>query len=919
MPQSKFPHWHIMLLCSEAHSAEMGIKELNLKQTIPFLVDYLQSHISTLPLVVQKLAAALDQMREYFNLGHSEIVETIYEQALRLPSNEFILFPSDWYKRYDHLMIYKLEKTSESSLLFSIYTTDYNEQSPQQVNLHRFDPVIRYEIPAAEWSKDEFKYYFISVFSQLIWINKLTIPTENFYSHILTKLSYLGAKLVLSKPNKDEHFIYGQLTANTAHQILNSLLVDHFNTYEEYQQLMYAWRTASLNQYLMQLEQEHELSNPQKIKSLRYCIESNLRFLNMRKSNGDYLFTQEYKKTELARIQPYLEQFREAEKKIPQYSINRPCFPKRPKEYFSRALKELERPKEKNEHVKHIKSPDIHHTRLTGDSTQLIMELKAFSKELNELYSNHQYDEALQRLEELVFKSLPLPLKQLNEPLNPLYQSINDYLKAKDLFSVMQQLEFKVREHLSRTHMVFHISINFAVIMMHVFSALLVQDQENNSLWRALLSYLPISKEIHHCASIASYNPSIDDRFDRICALLPTEYLSSSTLDAAEAKCYQEVLQKKPLLNQLGNSLFLIQKKYEMDNYLLRMMKWEKLNNEEKGRMQQPESPAQKLLQLEHDQLHSLYGFHHTPDLMSLKTPLETLPEIGFRSIDSPIAMQDDVLSDWNELKQLQAMIAQLRVCLGIKPMGFFPTTIPFWGMDFASSYQNKYSFTDPTVPKFNWGENHDSRITLEQISLLDKEKLFLRYERKTQILLTLDYFCKNPQHVKRSGIPYYIEANLMQSGLLLAQLRANAPSFFRCFNHFMQVGLLYHKEDNTLTPEGIFYIRIGYLVYHYAAAVQAEHISHLNNFYQQLTALIQSCSNPSIKSNLHLYRYLTVPHLSNMRLITSPYSLAITLKICCCLKGIYQLQHPAPLFPNVYMSTLIHLGSMMKQLCSDI
>ncbi|MCX7121910.1 MAG: DUF3638 domain-containing protein [Gammaproteobacteria bacterium] len=943
---------HFAHICSEAYLAgAFELEGFNFKETTAFLSNYVETHLTTLPTETQKVCAALRDLAvcntavRDRGVNWDELLAQIHQKARDLLGDDFILLPGGWCGHPGHAMIYELRKTETGGLIFKIYNSG-DGLSEHKLHLGEYDPVVSYEIPREELQRQDFETHFKVVMKKLMAVSDVAGRDEErvqsgseLYNNVIAKIHYLGGRLAgrAEAPTAEERKKHtrGQLAGTCAQNALHEMLKGHFSDIDEYKRFMYRFKAHAMECYVRNLKESGEFSKPEKKALLEKGIKSNLRLLNRKAQDGGYLFPDDqYKREELGRLSRYLVELSQVQKKKTQIQYDTSAAKSSPEKATICANPIISKVSEgRSDAVRRDRkeSPSVlPETTILTETADLVADLNRAVDELKQLQSAGRHEEAIRRMESLIFTQLKLPENSINEPLKPPYATLDTNEKIQHFFQLMNELK-NLSERLYLEHkdqlgvrgggyygcysinsvLQKHINLHLMIINAHVFSGLPAckrQPQVYEKLLQKMVGCFRSKEEMLSEYGMASNKPIVDDRYEKICVLVNDPRIrGKEEIENVELAVLKETISQRPYLLKIGEELFEIQKKKEIIAYGIAIDSW---NNHQSSyfREDSPVNPKAKHIFLKKNGLHAAYGF-----LMNMSPANENLYSEEVGRIQDGVSERETITSELDRFqKEVKSIIQFKTAFLGcfegnLWSYSFENERLCYKGKDYESGAERAKvkdirrrfehasreteddlsgKLTVYTVVDRLFRDSqltcHDEYIT-QSMGVADKnntdskimlcisdkrrrELMLLRLVRETQIPLTLDYFSRNLAHLTDRNIKIYVEANLFQPGLLRKEILKNSDLFFSQFNRFVDSGLRLYKEKNSPTKESLFFIRISFLVFQYAARLDPErHIEKLDSFYIRINELIRSCDDDSVKRTLLKYRLMTADEITNL------------------------------------------------------
>jgi hypothetical protein len=153
---------------------------------------------------------------------------------------------------------------------------------------------------------------------------------------------------------------------------------------------------------------------------------------------------------------------------------------------------------------------------------------------------------------------------------------------------------------------------------------------------------------------------------------------------------------------------------------------------------------------------------------------------------------------------------------------------------------------------------NEQKNKVITQEDIVGRDYFHLRSVPSLQISLTLDYFRRHIAELDSESIQLYVEANLMQPGLLCEALKNS--DFLPQFAKFLKKGELFFNKNGQYSRESLWFLRLDFLVsrYLYFTDKQAG-LSRLQKIQKQL---LKQLSQPNAAEIIYVqqqYLFLTL------------------------------------------------------------
>lgn len=164
----------------------------------------------------------------------------------------------------------------------------------------------------------------------------------------------------------------------------------------------------------------------------------------------------------------------------------------------------------------------------------------------------------------------------------------------------------------------------------------------------------------------------------------------------------------------------------------------------------------------------------------------------------------------------------------------------------------------------FNKKKNH--RMTKFDLFVKQLAHLRLCLVPEHQIILTLDYFIRSAHHVSEVVHQYFVEANLLQSGLLLSF--TNTQALLQQWDQFFSAAMRECQDQKgSITLAGLSLLRTQYYLNQYFNLPE-----RLRGDFARFNELLSREDRKEVASTLHQYRFMTIMALGATDLYGEAY-----------------------------------------------
>lgn len=813
----------------------------------------------------------------------TKLAEKIHNDIKNLKGDEYLLVPGGWTDATGgHAMIYQYSLDKEGNLLFSINNSGaglsfHEKKSDKEKAL--YNPVLTYKIPKKNISEQELTRFIEQTIKvQAVNLHKIDkIKPEYLYGSVFPMLAYVKGEIIKSTTIAPDHwYTGGQLSGTCAQRSLHQMLKARFGSLDEYRRFIYGFKMHSLEDYLANRSVLHD---PQQHDLIEQAIKHNLRLLNLEQSKqpGQSLFSQNEKTAGQEQLLGYLAQLNQRQpsqtKSTAQYNnhfvpstehtmyLITPIVPQ-----FNEATDEIA-----DEPSDEVTSPLV-----MNQAQSLLAHMDALLERCGNLQVTH--DQALLEQLETFFLNLSLPEENIHEPLLEVYSTLDSDAKKLAFFEKINQLQTLYFDTCQRTIGKNVVLPRMYLVKMSVFSVIAHVDVNRSTMSKDNKHYFDFLKGIitdltryPDQSLIANNDPQRDARYKKICGLYRSESNAHDDTSSQDAVMYY-----RSLLDQATKNTDVkaeLEAKYQQkygntQSNLHTTIRTEQctalyyfLEHREELRSDTTFKPLIDAFQL---QLEIEKGYTYASNILAkynLSPYTEVLRiELDLQTDNTLCVKSSPAKKNYNHL--------EINKALRESKYGWDDTTSAAYAQCFDSASKSKRTDNDIQLVPSDLVLNRyssDFKTSLDQRPItaneLEARELFhLRHDAASQIRLTLDYFNAHLEKCISSDLQRYMEANLFQPGLLLAELTPEqAPVFFKQFDDFLNNGLAFYDKKGQLSQTSVLFIRAAYLVNQYAAQHDpARFAGRLESFYQHLNRCLETTEDPLIKASLHQYRFLT-------------------------------------------------------------
>ena len=821
----------------------------------------------------------------------TELAKKIHDDIKHLKGEEYLLVPGGWAAPDGgHAIIYQYSLDKEGNLLFSINNSGsgllfHEKKSDKEKDL--YNPVLTYTIPKDNISaKNLARFIQETIKAQTPKLHKMDkIDADYLYNRVFSLLAYVKGEISMSKTIAPNHwYTGGQLSGTCAQRSLHQMLKTRFVSLDEYRRFIYGFKMHALEEYLAQ---SGVLNDSERHDLIEQAIKHNVRLLNLEKTEqlGQSLFSQNEKKTGQEKLLGYLSQLNQ-KKPLPIKPIATVSNKSTPSTTHTLRLITPAIATVDTAIGKRCDDDVTLPIVLTTDQT-VLAHMDAVLNRCSDLGVTQ--DQALLEQLESFFLNLPLPDKTIADPLDKVYSVIDSDIKATAFYQKMNQLQmiyFDTCQRLIGKNVVLP---RMYLVKMSAFSVIghvnanwpMTADKKcYHDFLKGMLDRFSTRADL---ALIANNDPQRDARYKHICAL-HSQYSGYNETDSDRVIWYYRSL--------LDNATKDTKVKTELEKKYL--AQYGQDNSKLHVTLRSNQCTALYYFLEHEDELKSDAKFKPLIDKFQLQLDMEKAYTYG-----TPGLLSETYSSSYREISKIQLDLSNGPSGLWVEESPA-KTNFHFMGINQALR-ENKYSWKTSSVASAQYWDTNTTKRSCNNIQLLpgvfaeklnsfsitpedksslaqhqvnssdleERELFHLRRDAASQIRLTLDYFNEHVEKCVDLNLQGYVEANLFQPGLLLAELSPKqAPAFLKQFDAFINNGLDLYEKKNQLSQASLFFIHLAYQVNQYAALHDPARLGgRLEAFYQHVNRCLETTDDPSIKASLHQYRFLTATAQMNLNL----------------------------------------------------
>jgi hypothetical protein len=153
--------------------------------------------------------------------------------------------------------------------------------------------------------------------------------------------------------------------------------------------------------------------------------------------------------------------------------------------------------------------------------------------------------------------------------------------------------------------------------------------------------------------------------------------------------------------------------------------------------------------------------------------------------------------------------------------------------------------------------DGDDVPHNVTQADIIARDYYHLRSEPSLQIVLTLDYFTRNVHKLADEANQCYVEANVFQSGLLLAQI--DKGGFLPQFDTYLKTGKRFFSQNGQYSRDSVQFLRLDFLLSRYMVQKGLpQGSSRLKQIQEELEKQLALAQNPDVIYVLQQYLFLS-------------------------------------------------------------
>ena len=796
----------------------------------------------------------------------SSIANTLFKQK----EGDYVSMPGGWSSaEVGHAMVYQFKRLADK-FEFYVYNTGAGirfHERKSDLDKELYYPVQAYDFPVPQnaMKLETFLHQLmLPCFPMLRSQQDTSFDAEQLYKEVLPNIAFLNARQISIVGRAEHAFTAGQLSGTCAQRVLHHMLKENFKDLPSYQRFIYQFQRYALDNYLSELKKDHRPGDFRIDRLINQAINTLLRTLNT-----PNLFDAEHVAKEcesLLQLKPSFlkdkditfttELFLNAEPKeiglVYKYFIQT--------RGLSAAIARA-----------HALKEAIPLTRIEG-GTGLLAQLNELTIEVNALKVTHHPSLIVEGLES-VFVGFPLPKRAQDFHNNIDYYkdiSVDNQIEFYDLILALNQAYRDACTAISSTALLprmFVVALSVTSIVDYVSGRLSPLLQGHHYTFHDSLDcFMRIPFEDNKFNPwFATNHPLMDARLQWIKSLYPR--LTAVKANLPVYSYYVELLNLDPFLKSdlqkrycaptNGNFARALQEDNLTELYCFTTKETE-LEQEE---IYKPLLDKFKIqYKIEEVILRSLQAFRERcKNLKAQKLTLSYHAGVNFNYTLSTLRYSPhvDSLNDFKyELKKNTAIESALRLDYNT---GFIRRNI---NQQLKARSDNCIQVFPANVSKMDLSDEERANIAMRTIGkedIVSREFFVLRVSPRHQINLTLDYARRHLSKFSDIEHQIYFEANLFEPGLLIKELDEN-PKFLTTIDDFIADGLRHFAEKGMLSQASIFFIRLAYLINHYAAMHKPSLLSRLEALKEQLTAFVNiNLDNGSaIKHSVRQYQFLT-------------------------------------------------------------
>ncbi|MCX7117001.1 MAG: DUF3638 domain-containing protein [Legionellales bacterium] len=882
-------------------------------------ITYLKEHVAdvvrsggAISEEIQQLLRSCTELVDYErgvanskNAKHlDKVADAIIKRTLFLKKGEAVLVPGGWMDdKGGHAMIYQITKDAEGNTLFRIHNAgegiQYHAKRDEKDKL-TYNPVLTYKIPKEKMDPRNFRLIMKKAMEARI-LNapkRQPMSAKFLYEGVFPLLEgHLGAEVCIDPHETYRAFTAGQMSGTCAERSLHQMMKSSFAEKDDYRRFIYHFKARSLEDYWHVLHQEDGLQQSKLRAPVEKAIRHQLRLLNLKKtkepvsSPPEELFSYKEKARETRKLVGYLEELRRfALESLPARRVRGPenALDTR------RQLRFVQPLPVRLPDVSAYKRDDAEPVLPIAGGKDLLSNMDKLIAQCAAWRGKAQFQTLFEHLEAFI-THLPVTTP-LTAGLLPYYSEITTDAKFLEFIQKLNKIQseyFLSVDALAGASSVLPrqlvAKVGLIAVTAHVNANRPIVATGNAYCTYVSGLYSQINDDSVY---MATHDPMLDERWKEVslaCRSLPRKG-SVFQYDPSEELIgyYLRIIDSEDALKKQLEALY--QKKYSP------YFEETALFRDFYGRMQRVRTErALELKNVNNHHCEAMYYFCRNMEELRqdatfapllLKFDLQRALEAQYSGSTCRLEShpEPDVRTSWLEftikedgpkiVSTMRQTIAAIHISNALMSSKYgIQKSVAANAIQLVHPKKeisdnniqlipNRFAHLSVVLrdsPETRvWGGNWDvGNYVFGVQDLEDRELYHLRQSKHTQIPLTLDYFHRHLEKLNQPALQVYIEANLFQPGLLKTQLLDNAPDFFKLLDGFIENGLDFNQKNTQFTADALFFIRLGTLVYQYAAKLDpARFDARLQAFHHQLNVHIATQKDPAILTSLHFYRF---------------------------------------------------------------
>ncbi len=795
----------------------------------------------------------------------SDFIGTLTAQIIATTSGQQLLLPGGWLGRtVGHAMIYEFTRNEQGELLFSIYNSGagirFHEKHTTRDKTHFF-PVKTYKIPAKIDSNELHLLVARLITPQTLNNNpakQITYDAKVIYHSIEESMPFLhGESVLVSESITKPITTSGQISGTCAQRSIHQMLKVCFDTLPHYQRFILDFKMHALREFIA----EHPAPRSIEINQmLQMAIENNLKILQEPALFDEGDGTKEQLTAELISLKGTLQ-----ERSATRPREDRAPLPRTIPDEYTIGTTQI-RTAEGNGPIAHSLYPIHPDFSLQEGKISLVEQVQSLLA-----YCQQQHvDDPLWVIQQIESIMIHLPLPQNEQSMReciPLYAETQDMGQVEELMIAINELrnvyQTTVKNSLGAntvpTTLVTHASFLAIYDYLDTLNAgsksLPLFHDEIRSSVSTFVDGLKFSPHI------ASHHPAYDLRFKQLVAFYP----SLTVQQESPLEHYQRLLETEPDLKAL------IQAAYDASPDKV------------------PEKKERTLVENKWLELYFLFKQIDEDGNLVSGSPLdkETFKPLTDK-LNQAIRMEQFVAANANILFQTTA-IPRVKLSFDLDPLIKFHSAITDGKQQHAWQNQTRlesypfqlqykksksedstaYSPIDVLLadaPDYNGSRKKktSNKIQIEQAHPISRDLYHLRTIQNSQIQLTLDYFISSIELLANPEIQRYVQANLMEPGVLCSTLNKDSQAFLKSFDAFIAQGLTHYVDQKgQMTETSLYFLQLSTAVNYYMAEYDTRkdplYGIRLAHDQELINQTIASTANTSLLLQLHRSRFVNL------------------------------------------------------------